>query len=184
MIYKLNKNDINTSESYNKNIFFYKNDVIIPYINLEIFDNSFNYSKVKKYDKLDFAYIIFRDVVEIRWNSELRNEINSMSKKFCNFYKEENYLVDYLEVINVFNKETDPYDFEIKYKEKYIYISENVNIKKGASNFWIPIETPNFHPNLSVNEVLNFFSKANVPNEILDFIDIGNDLNLLKEFEW
>lgn len=183
MIYKLNKNDINTSEAYNKTIFIYKNNIIIPYINLEIFEESFIHAEVKKYDRLDFSYIIFKDVVEIFWNFESNIEMKSTYRKFSDFYESDHYLVDYIEAINIFDKHDDPYEFKIRYKEKYIYLPENVRIKRGALNLWIPVETPNFRANMKEREVTYFFSKTNIPNDILKFIDM-DDISSLEELNW
>lgn len=183
MIYKLNKNDINTSEAYNKTIFIYKNNIIIPYINLEVFEKSFIHMEVKKYDRLDFSYIIFKNVVEICWDFESNIEMKSTCRKLSDFYESDHYLVDYIEAVNIFDNHDDPSEFEIRYKEKYIYLSENVKIKRGALNLWIPVETPNFNANMKEKEVTRFFSGNNIPKEILKFIDI-DDISSLEVLNW
>lgn len=169
--------EINTSEAYNKEIYFIDGNLIIPYINLEIFDINLVATKLKKYDKLDFSYLIFKDVKEMLWKYEFTNEINYGKLVFDNFSNENDYLIDYVETTNVFT-ELYGFDFEIKYKEQYLYFSEDVGIKNGPLSFWIPIDTPNFRQNLNEEKVRSFFTKDNIPKEVLELVEVSGSAML------
>lgn len=165
--------EVNTSESYNKDIYLYDKNVIIPYINLQIFNINFN-NKFRKYDRLDFSYLIFKDVKEIFWNYNQNNQAKYGKLSLDNFSDKENdYFLDYVSGTNMFNPHGGC-EFKIKFKNQYLYFSENcVDIKNGPLNFWVPINTPNFLQNISSEKVTNFFTKQNVPEDILKLIGIN-----------
>jgi len=175
MIHKLEEGvfEVNTSESYNKEIYLFGNNIIIPYINLEIFENKTPFNKVNQYDRLDFSYLIFKNVEEISWSYG-----NSLEKLNFNHTSTGNQecIIDYVLGANMLNKH-DGFEFKIKYEEQYLYYSEfSVSAKTGALNFWMPINTPNFMKNISEEKVLEFFNQENIPTEILKFLKI-NDIS-------
>lgn len=173
--------EVNTSESYNKEIYLIGENLIIPYINLEIFEAKFNHPIIKKYDKLDFSYLIFKDVKEVFWNYEFNNEAQCGQLILGDTSTKNDYLTEYIDATNVL-REYYGYDFEIKFKEQYLYFSENVSIKNGPLSFWMPIETPNFRKNLSEKEVQSFFNKDSIPYEVLKLVGV-NDPVMLKTLD-
>ncbi|WP_313090531.1 hypothetical protein [Chryseobacterium flavum] len=174
--------EVNTSESYNKEMYFFDNHLIIPYINLEIFDISSQSTTLKKSDKLDFSYLIFKDVKEIFWKYAVNDKVNHMKLIFDKFYDEAGYSTDHIEAINIF---TDHYgfDFEIRFKEQYLYFSEDVGIKNGALNYWTPIELPNFKRDMNEKEVQSFFAKDHVPPDTLNLVG-ARHFSMLKTLDF
>lgn len=174
--------EVNTSESYNKEMYFFDNHLIIPYINLEIFDISSQSTTLKKSDKLDFSYLIFKDVKEIFWKYAVNDKVNHMKLIFDEFYDEAGYSTDHIEATNIF---TDHYgfDFEIRFKEQYLYFSEDVGIKNGALNYWTPIELPNFKRDMNEKEVQSFFAKDHVPPDILNLVG-ARHFSMLKTLDF
>lgn len=168
--------EINTSESYNKDIYVVNDNIIVPYINIEIFKLNFS-SILKNDDKLNFSYLIFTGVKEVLWKYEFNDNVICNNLVIDDF-SDENYLVDYIEATNIFCKYCG-YDFEIRYKEEYLYFSDDVKVKNGALNFWIPFDTPNFKRNMDEKDVELFFNIANVPFEALEFINV-TDRSALK----
>ncbi len=182
MLYKLEEDalEVNTSESYNKEIYLFNNHLIIPYINLEIFENKTSLKEIKQYDKLDFSYLIFRNVEEVSWGSEYQDENRFKQLKFNHISSDdkEGFIEDIL-VANIFN-EYDGFEFKIKYEEQYLcYSGINVNVKNGALDFWVPMDTPYFMKNIAEEKVLEFFNWEKIPAEIINFLEI-NDLSMIK----
>ncbi|MDV7696741.1 hypothetical protein N6B72_07410 [Chryseobacterium soli] len=162
--------EVNTSESYSKDIFVYDKNIIIPYINLQIFSVDFAHNKIKRFDKLDFSYLIFKGVKEILWNHKYYDRAKYGKLILNNSCNENDYSLDYISGANVFN-EYDGCEFKIKFKEQCLYFSEDdVCVKNGALDLWMPVDTPNFLRNLDEEKVLSFFIKENIPNEILKII--------------
>ncbi|WP_295199560.1 hypothetical protein [uncultured Chryseobacterium sp.] len=118
--------EINTFESYSKDIYVVNDNIIIPYINIEVFMINF-YSRLKNGDKLNFSYLIFTGVKEMQWKYNLDGKV-TCNKLVVDNFSNKNYLVDQIDVTNVFSKYGD-YDFEIRYKEQYLYFSNNVKVK-------------------------------------------------------
>jgi hypothetical protein len=182
MIHRLEENvfEVNTSESYNKEIYLFGNNIIIPYINLEIFENKTPFNKIKQYDRLDFSYLIFKNVEEISWGSE--NGLDGFNFNQTSGGDQE-YLIEYILGANILNKHGG-FEFKIKYKEQYLCYSEfNANTKTGALNFWMPINTPNFMRNISEEKILEFFNQENIPVEILKFLGINN-ISMIKGLDF
>lgn len=169
--------EVNTSDSYNKDIYVSENNLIIPYVNLQVFDIKFVHPQIKRYDKLDFSYLIFKDVKEIIWNYEFNNEVKCGQLIFDDLSNENDYLTEYINATNLF---IDDYgcDFEIRFKEQYLYFSDDVNIIKEGLGFWIPIETPNFRKNMDEEKVQSFFRKENVPKDVLELVGISDTAKL------
>jgi hypothetical protein len=161
--------EVNTSDSYNKEIYIIDNNLIIPYINLQIFEIKFDNPKIKRYDKLDFSYLIFKNVKEIVWNYKFNNEVKYGQLIFDDTSAKNDYLTEYINATNLFIDDYG-YDFEIRFKEQYLYFSVDVNIIKQGLGFWFPIENPNFGKNMDDEKVQSFFYKESIPNEVLQLV--------------
>jgi hypothetical protein len=168
--------EVNTSESYNKNVFICENNLIIPYINLEVFNIKFAHPQIKRYDKLDFSYLIFKDIEEISWNYVISDEEKQGQLIFNNVPNNE-HLTEYVEATNIFT-EYYGYNFEIKFKKQYLFFSEEIKVKNGGLNFWFPIETPNFRKNMDDEKVQSFFCKENVPKDVLELVGVSDTAKL------
>lgn len=173
--------EINTFESYNKEIYFFDKNVIIPYITLQIFDNNLTSNKFKKYDKLDFSYLIFMDVKEIIWKYEGKDKVNHEKFIFNPSSDDNNYLIDHIEATGIF-AECYGYDFEIKFKKQYLYFSEDVGIISGPLSYWIPVDTPNFKRNMNEQQVQSFFTKNSIPTDVLRLVG-AIDPSMLKTLD-
>lgn len=175
------KNEVNTSDSYNKEIYSYKNNLIIPYINLEIFEIDINSSYFKKFDKLDFSYLIFKGVVEVSWN-EIRYGSNQNQKlTFNSKNNKDHYSESYINVMNI-NEANHGNELKIVYFDQYLCFSDNVQkISNPSRNYWRPIGKHESIENISDVYFDDFFCKLNVPNEILNLVG-STDANDLKIF--
>ncbi|UQB68321.1 hypothetical protein [Epilithonimonas zeae] len=169
--------EVNTSESYNKNIFIFKNNLIIPYINLEIFDIQFVHPKIKRYDKLDFSFLIFKDVLEIAWNYLVNDEEKQGQIIFDKLSLINEYLTEYIEATNIFT-EYYGYNFEIKFKEQYLFFSEEIKVRNGGLNFWVPIADSSLRKNMDDEKVQSFFNKECIPKEILELVGVSDSGNI------
>lgn len=169
--------EVNTSDSYNKEIYIIDNNLIIPYINLQIFNIKFAHPKIKRYDKLDFSFLIFKNVKEIIWNYQIDNQGKVGQLIFDDLSNENDYLTEYIDATNLFIDDGGC-DFEIRFKEQYLYFSDDVSIIKEGLGFWFPIETPNFRKNMDNEKVQSFFRKENVPKEVLELVGISDTAKL------
>lgn len=172
--------EINTSESYNRDIYRFNNHIIIPYVNMEIFTCNVLSSIVENGDQLDFSYLIFKDVKEISWKFESDGEAVDNHLIFDHL-PDTHYSTDYVEAANILSNHYG-YDFEIKYKEQYLYFSDHVHVRNGPLNFWIPVDTPHFKRNMDEKRITLFFDKNSIPGEVLAFMN-AKDLSLLETLD-
>ncbi|MGE8525287.1 hypothetical protein [Chryseobacterium rhizosphaerae] len=173
--------EVNTSEAYNKEIFFHDNNMIIPYINLEIFDSKLTQIKMEKCDKLDFSYLIIKGVKNVSWNYEYKREIKDGELVLDNFSNINDYLLDYVTGANLFTGHSGC-EFKIRFKEQYLFFFHEVGVKNGPLNFWIPIDTPNFRKNMDEKDVQFFFTKDSIPIDALNLVGIS-DSTMLKTLD-
>lgn len=171
MIIKLEEDilEVNTSESFNKFVYLIENHLIIPYVNLEIFVNITSMCAFKQYDKIDFSYLIFKNVSAISWNHTFMNENKTSKIQFAKVYPEEK-LTEFI-LGNNFG-DNYGYEFKIECEKQYLSYSElNALTKNGALDFWVPTDTPHFKRNMLEEDVKRFFEMKNIPEEIINFLD-------------
>lgn len=177
--------EVNTSEAYNKDIFVYNKWIIIPYVNLEIFNINFTQSIIKRYDKLDFSYLLFRDVREIFWNYAVNDEAKYGKLMLNNSSFENDYIIDYVFGADIMNG-ISGCEIKIKFKKQYLFISEDhLQTKSGPLNIWTPVDTPNFSRNIDEKAIDIFYNKRYIPDEILQFTgaDSFSEIEILDLFK-
>ncbi|GEN72170.1 MULTISPECIES: hypothetical protein [Chryseobacterium] len=177
--------EVNTSEAYNKDIFVYNKWIIIPYVNLEIFNINFTQSIIKRYDKLDFSYLLFRDVREIFWNYAVNDEVKYGKLMLNNSSFENDYIIDYVSGADIMNG-ISGCEIKVKFKEQYLFISkDHLQIKSGPLNIWTPVDTPNFSRNIDEKAIDIFYNKRYIPDEILQFTgaDSFSEIEILDLFK-
>lgn len=170
MIIKIEENlfEVETSESYNNTIYYVNDNILLPYINIMVFTS--NYSGLENNDRLDYSYLIFKGVKEINFNCTNKEKFKERNIILSNL-KYSDYLIEHVMGKNVFDNGCE---FKILYKDAYLYISDRYRKKRKPLDFWTPIETPRFLNNMNKDEVNNFFSKENIPNQILNFLQISS----------
>ncbi|MFY0602954.1 MAG: hypothetical protein JXQ93_03325 [Flavobacteriaceae bacterium] len=161
--------EINTVEAYNRDLFIFKNHIIIPYINNEVF---IDVKSFETHDKFDYSYVIFKDVSVLFWNYGLNNITKYGKLKFS---QEDNrkYNIGYVGGADAFTG-FNGCEFKVKFQKQYLYLSADVKIKSGSVNMWIPENPPNFERNIEEKDARSFFAKDNIPTEILDLVETKN----------
>ncbi|WP_367389134.1 hypothetical protein [Lewinella sp. LCG006] len=172
------RRQINTSESYNSRVFRHKDNIILPYINLEIVGN-----KIVEIDErkgfVKFAYLVFTKVNKFTWRY---SKGTRSYEKTC--YFEDLYTPTGEEVVDFFaGGDSFEYqigcEFEIQFDGFYLGIPIQIDL---AQEPWYPISTKQVKANIPDNEVNLFFSRKTIPKDILgllkcSLIDI-DELNL------
>ena len=159
--------EIDSFDGYNNTIYRLNNNIVLPYVNLSIFNS--NYSFIKTGDRLEYSFLVFKGVKEVRLNYSKNENFKSRNIIFS-YSQNDDCLVEYLSGNNIFGGGCE---ITIFYKEGYIYIPKEVRIKNDDSH-WVPIKTPNFPINIDENESNVFFSKKCIPQDIMTFLGINN----------
>jgi|SRR3989344_3718035 len=142
---------VSVSESFFLN-YEIKNDCfVMSTINVNIFKHPLNNSPYGL--NIDYSYIFCRDVAQVKINKEFSFE--TQSPKFGTYE-----FVD-LECVNVDNKES--YCFEILCKKSFLQVRDNFKL---SENLWLPIDTPYYPANMLKDEVVNFFERNNLPENL------------------
>lgn len=166
--------EIDTFDAYNNTIYFVKSSIILPYVNIEIFNS--NRDDLKKGDRLNHSYLIYRDVSNIEVNCTGEKHIK-FDKRFFSNFSNKIRLEEFVSGKNIFNKGSGC-EFKIKFNKGYLYIPDDFKIKNNGS--WIPENTPNFKLNMEKQKVASFFKKESIPKDILTFIQV-RDLNQIND---
>lgn len=138
------QDSLNTSESFSRDFYVIKNSLIMPFINLEIEPDITEMGSIVR---CEFSYIILNEVFEIYWEGinkskiKIENKIQLSEKKS----KKSQWFA--------FNGEFEFYELLIQYSSMEIFIPHNSRI---STEWFTPIETPNFKKNIS-NEKSKYF---------------------------
>ncbi len=157
---KVNSPIVNTSESYSSLFFLGQNNVVIPYINLDIISDG----SAKEFRHfVNYCFYVFMDVKKIHMQSSVLNielEFNP------NNYNSNNISIEYIKIGGYKSSEAD---VKILYNSATIFFPVNCTYSELQSSF-IPENTPNFIRTMSEVEVETFFSYENLPSELKDHL--------------
>ncbi|MES2732409.1 MAG: hypothetical protein V4714_11690 [Bacteroidota bacterium] len=137
-----NLDNINTSECYYRKMIIQGNSLFIPVINIGLMeDHSINNNTTQLF--IDRAYLLFKDIKSIRFNSA--------SRELIGYSPESNRILFYISGYDLEAKVSNEIEIECLYGK--IIIFEN---SKMSDKMWIPIQTPNFSINMNPEDVQSF----------------------------
>lgn len=143
--------EVDTFESYYRNIIYRDNLLILPYINIGLSFHPLNPSK--EHLNINKAYIVFIDACV--------NKINGGLTEYCNKYSFENYKAIKISGTDI---EKDRHtELEVFYQRAFLQLLPSSQIRKER---WVSIRTPNYKPNMEEKEVASFFSYQEMPENI------------------
>jgi hypothetical protein len=149
----LNLDFINTSEAYSKLIFLGNNNVVIPYINLNLLkNNDINQNNCF----VDFSYCALINVATMEYES-------NNGKLNLNITEDQQQgIVDYFMIGNIDSINSE---VKIQFREFHYYLNESSRFSNNQDDF-IPYPTPNFNQTISAEKVLDFFLVEKLPAEV------------------
>lgn len=155
MIYRENFDEVDTFESFYKNIINRNNIIVIPFINVAISRHPLNPTDELMY--IDRSYVVCINACI--------KDINGKFTDSCNEAKFNDPM--FLKLGGV--------DLEIDQHTGIRIICEDVFLEtlpdsRIGNSFWIPVKTPNFYPSMDTKEVNDFFQYKNLPNDIKQLI--------------
>ncbi|MEM1119088.1 MAG: hypothetical protein AAGJ18_01485 [Bacteroidota bacterium] len=179
MIIKLIDGDeVNTSESYNKHVFVSGNNIIIPYISLQLMERV-RLLDIDEFDKINYSYLILNQVFDFAWtfgsiNGARRNRVRLTESQ------PDNPIINYFTGAD-FESSHSGCEFKACFNGIYLFVPNEFR-KKNSLEGWVPQPTPAFFQNMLKEEVKIFFRKESIPKEILVFLRIDNlkDIRILE----
>jgi hypothetical protein len=145
MTFNILEGKYHSFDSYYKNVAHRGNTLIIPYINLGIYEHKLNPSSTPIY--LNKAYVILRDVtyLKVYGMAPIVDYPSSQSEQELFFGG-----------MNLDNS-SHFVDMEIRFGHGELKLTEDWKLSKSL---WIPIATPNFLANMNADDVNLFFLSA------------------------
>jgi len=141
----LSETTIHSSDSYFKNVAIIDSLIIIPYINIGIYDE--NYKPIIKY--IDRCFVVLYDI----------SYLNIYKKGILiDHKKKENDKAYSLGGINL-DPKSDLSELDVVCNDAKLYLLFNSKI---SSDMWVPIETPNFSKNMTDESVDSLFNYREV----------------------
>lgn len=162
----INAEFVNTSEAYSQMMFFGNNNIVIPYVNINLMpDNPIN----NKQSFVDYSYYVLTGVKSMEYGS-------AKGKLLIRFdlLIEDAFLIT--EYIGIGNYKSIGAEVKIECRDMIYYILESSKISTSPDAF-IPYNTPAFKQTLSTDVVERFFSSQNIPDEIKAVL--GNSISSL-----
>ncbi len=133
-IFSTNIDEIHTFEAYRGGIFKKDNDILIPFINIGVSKHPLNNSKTLQF--IDYSYLLFEEVISLEWS--------------IGYIDEELFYIGAQNIISDEQRE-----IAIKCKRVSLVLKAE---SKLSPNMWIPVDTPNFRPNLDKKYVDSFMN--------------------------
>lgn len=156
MIWKEKLDEVDTFESFYKNVIDKKGVIIFPYINAGISYHPMN--PTKEHLVVDRSYIVCINACV--------KKVNGLEVDACRHLNLDNPIVLLLSGVNL---ETDRHtELTILCKEAYWETLPDSQIRK---EYWIPAQTPNSPPNMDINIVNDFFGHKYLPDDIKRLIN-------------
>jgi hypothetical protein len=151
---------VNTSEAYSKDLFCGNNNIVIPYINLDLMPG--NPVTNTEQSVLDYGYYVlegvqsaFFDCAEGRFNMDF------------NLPLDEDFIIEY--VGHGGYKSSNSSEVKIVCKDLALYVPENAKLSQFPDLF-VPEDTPNFKRNMDTGAVEAFFLLQNFPEAIREIL--------------
>lgn len=159
-IYNTTKNSfVNTYEAYSRPIYIGNNNVVIPYINIDLMPH--NPITVKQ-SVIDYSYYVFNEVSSMFFNANK----GKMKIDFTITSKGEE-VTEYI-MAGGFDS-SNVAEITILCKELIFCLPEESKFSDTRNPF-IPFDTPKYKQNLDIDLVNTFFSRENLPKEIINFL--------------
>lgn len=156
-IYKESVEEIHSFDAKYKNVIYRNNNIVIPYINLGVSNHPLH-REGKGMTFLDYAYMVFKDVLYLSVYIKERYIVVDAEKREEIFY----FGGDYLDNGNyIFN------DMEICCKEAYL---QTLKITQLSHMMWVPFPTLNFPQNMDKDIVKEFFGHKLMPDNVIELI--------------
>lgn len=155
---------INTSDSYSQDVFSCGANLLIPYINLELFEDI---EGMSKQSKIDFSYVVLKGVREAQWN--YTHERQTVVGRVVNPEVEPDH-TDYF-IIGGTQRDTGG-ELKVRFKEMFLMMPPEAKV---ADKYWIPFKTPNFRRNLSKERVRLFFSESSIPEQVRRLVNCSDE---------
>jgi hypothetical protein len=149
--------EINSFESYYKNVIFRNNNLIIPYMNLGVSEHPLNRTKELKH--LDYAYMVFENVSYLSvYISKKRYIVCDQIRDLKYYFGGSYYDLDSC----IFN------DMEICSNQAYLHTIQSSRL---SSDRWIPDVNRSFPLNTDLNINEQFFIGEFMPEIIKSLIE-------------
>jgi hypothetical protein len=140
---------INTSESFSKQTIIKGNNVIVPYVNLQLVTPNPIMDKVCH---IDFSYLIFRGVSEV---------VQDGSHRICFFDADGSDMQEEYIMLNSW-LDNKGVEWRIRFRQADLYVRDgNTSILTGSEFFGI-YSTPSYPKNVSDEDINYFFSDGNL----------------------
>ncbi|WP_282043424.1 hypothetical protein [Winogradskyella flava] len=154
---------INTSESDCYKCYLNENNLLIPYVKLEIIEKNVIGNQEDKLN-VEFSYLLLNGIKELNWigEDEDRKRIVGGIKNDGN---EKAELKDWFAI----NRENDGFEIKAIFKKLMIFIPNDSRI---GTDWWSPKNTPNFPQNIKTQKVKDFFSLKNVPEQLKKVLEL------------
>lgn len=162
-----NPDFVDTTESFSPGFFMGSNNIIIPYINVNLMPGN---PVTNHLSFVDYSYYVFLDF-------ELF-EFASKSQKFIlEFQRQKKSNNVYSEYIMVGNYKKTGGEARIKCESHHYYICNNSKYSEQNNSF-IPQNTPNFEQTIREEDADTFFTYSGLPEELKLILgsDVGNFL--------
>ena len=151
----INVEFVDTCEAYSQITFFGNNNIAIPYININIMpDNPITHEQ----SFVDYSYYVLTGVKSMEYGS-LKGKLN------FNLGLSIEDVQTKLEYVTIGDYQSVGAEVKIECENMNYYMFADSKISTRPDAF-IPYETPNFKQTMNTEEIENFFSFKNIPNEI------------------
>lgn len=151
LIYEKNLCEIDTSESDFGSIIKSNNFLVVPYINLGVYQHELNRSTQMK--RINYCYVVAIELLFLKINSDIIIDKKGEYEDIESIYLGGNDLIGNQNV----------FDIEFKAKTSFLQLVESSQIR---DEYWIPVSTPNFPPNMEYKLVDEFINNRNLPDNI------------------
>ncbi|MCX2746163.1 hypothetical protein OO013_19950 [Mangrovivirga sp. M17] len=145
----------NTSEAFTSGLFFSKEDILIPYININI--SSENPLMLNIGDQIEFSYLILREVKSLQWDGYRDSDVyNKVVGHLVINQNNDELVKEYFALVtsNIW------LELKIKYKKCEVFIPRGSRINR---TYWSSRDLGLFKRNVDNNRSNDFLQLRNIP---------------------
>ena len=136
--------EIDTFESYTTNFYLYKNDFIMPLVNLLLIDNEIDNIPNRR---VEFAYVLLKNTAQIDWIGQDTLKKTSIGRKKITNTKAA--LTDWF----TYNTIDEEYELKVNFDEMWLFIPNKARI---SDKWFAPFSTPKYLKNVNQNDLDDF----------------------------
>ena len=163
---------IDTFESYSDVCYHNDNNLIVPFIKLELIEQDVIGNNEKRVN-LEFSYLIFEGIKEISWIGE-----NNLGKRIVGGKKiADKEKADFKNWIAI-NRDSEGYEIKIIFEKLHIFLPTD---SRTGTQWWTHRETPNFPQNIKTEIAKDFFALKNVPEQLKKILNLESYYTLSFE---